>query len=391
MIKQRLEYALKHYAWLQWMYRKGMSCVFRTLGLFIKTDPNLVLYNSMIGRSNYDSPKAIFDCLKSNPAYSNLKHVWAFNNPDAVKYEGCDKIKIDSLSYFLTALKAKYWITNVNIERGLHFKKSGTRYLNTWHGLSFNHIGNDVPGRNDYDSRNTDYICYESEYHKKILMHALKANESSMIPTGLPRNDELYNVSDEEIKILKEQLGLPLSKKLIMYAPTWRDSNDNGKDYELAPPINFKRWEKELGDEYCLILRTHHLTTKLLNVEFNGFVRDFTSYPRINDLFKVSDILISDYSACIADFSILERPIICFAYDYDTYAKGRGFYIDFEKDLPGGICRTEDEVLERLKNMNYEEESARTGKAIKEKFTPIGGNATQKCIEYLFAKYPKLS
>lgn len=362
-----------------------MSAAFKTLGIFIKQDPNLVLYNSMIGRSSYDSPKAIFDYLTSHPQYSKLKHVWAFNEPEKAEgYDGAEKIKMDSFTYFRTALKAGYWITNVNIERGLKFKKKATKYLNTWHGLSFNTIGNDVPGRNDYDSRNVDYICYESEYHKNILIRALGANESSMIPSGLPRNDELYTLTDEEVISLKKTLGLPLDKKIILYAPTWRDSSDGGKSYVMAPPIDLSKWENKLGDQYIVILRTHHLTTKLMNIDFNDFVRDFSSYPRINDLFKVSDILISDYSACIADFSILERPIICFAYDYDSYKNNRGLYIDFDKEMPHGIFKTEDQIINHLKNMNVTEEKL-LSKGIKEKFTNFGGNATEICVGKLFS------
>lgn len=362
-----------------------MSLTIKSLGLFIKRDMNLVLYNSLIGRSSYDSPKAIFDYLMSHPQYSHLKHVWAFSDPKSVTegYDGCEKIKIDTLSYFITALKAGYWVTNVNIERGLHFKKTDTRYLNTWHGLSFNTIGNDVPGRNDYNSNHVDYICYESEYHKKILMRALRAKEESMLPSGLPRNDELYNVSKGDILSLKKKLGLPLDKKIIMYAPTWRDSDDGGKSYSIAPPINFEKWEKDLGNTYIILLRTHHLTTKLMNVNFNNFVRDVSGYPRINDLFKLSDILISDYSACIADFSILERPIMCFGYDYDTYKKERGFYVDIPKDLPIEFFRDSDKMLEYIENMDYLKESSRA-KELKEKFTNIGGNATEICVKALF-------
>ncbi|MDE5757689.1 MAG: CDP-glycerol glycerophosphotransferase family protein, partial [Allobaculum sp.] len=382
----RIEYAIKHYPAVQWLYRFSMSSAFRLLGLFVRQDPNLVLYNSMIGRSNYDSPKAIFDYLISNSRYSHLKHVWAFNEPEKVEgYEKAERIRMDSFAYFKTALKAGYWITNVNIERGLKFKKRGTRYLNTWHGVAFNHIGNDVPGRNDYDSRNVDVVCYESDYSKEVLKRALRANDDSMIPSGLPRNDELYSVDDNIVCKLKVKLGLPLDKKIILYAPTWRDSEDMGKDYSLAPPIDFKRWKRELGDEYIVLLRTHHLTTKLMNVKFDDFVIDMTSYPRINDLFKVSDILISDYSACIADFSILERPIICFAYDYDTYKSARGLYIDFEREMPNGIFRDETSVINHIKSMDIGEEKRLT-KRLKEKFTNFGGNATEMCVNYLFNK-----
>ena len=386
MIKAKLEYALKHYIWLQNIYKVIMSSTFKFIGIFIKVDRNIVLYNSMIGRSNYDSPKAIFDYLTSHPEYSNLKHVWAFNNPEIEEgYDNCKKIKIDTLSYFLTALKAGYWITNVNIERGLKFKKKKTRYLNTWHGVAFNYIGNDVPGRNDYDSRNVDVICYESEYSKNILTRALRTNPDNMIPSGLPRNDKLYQINNSQILELKEKLGIPLDKKIILYAPTWRDSEDLGKDYILAPPIDFEKWERYLGKDYIVLLRTHHLTTKLMNVKFNNFVRNFSGYGCINDLFAISDILISDYSACIADFSILERPIICFAYDYDTYRNKRGLYIDFQKEMPNGIFITENSVLTHIISMNDNEERIKT-KKLKEKFTCYGGNATKMCIEKLFQK-----
>lgn len=384
MIKARIEYAIKHYPAVQWLYRFSMSSVFKLLGLFIRQDPNLVLYNSMIGRSSYDSPKAIYDYLISDPKYSHLKHVWAFNEPEKAQgYDKAQKIKMDTFSYFKTALKAGYWITNVNIERGLKFKKRKTRYLNTWHGLSFNHIGNDVQGRNDYDSRDVDVVCYESEYHKEILKRAIRAKEQNMIPSGLPRNDELYHVDEDEIDALKVHMGIPKGKKVILYAPTWRDSNDMGKDYTLAPPIDFAKWEKELGEEYVVLLRTHHLTTKLMNVIFNDFVRDFTAYPRINDLFKVSDILISDYSACIADFSILERTIICFAYDISTYKNTRGLYVDLEKEMPHGVFKEEQSVIDHIKTINVMEEK-QLSKRVKEKFTNYGGHATVMCVEELF-------
>ncbi len=384
-MKDRIEYILKHYVWVQNLYKYIMSLIFRIVGLFLKTDKDLVLFNSLSGKPFLDSPGAIFRYLKSHPQYSHLKCVWAFRDPSEVQLDGCRIIKIDSWEYFKTALKAKYWITNVNIERGLTFKKKGTKYLNTWHGVSFNTVGNGVPGRHDYNCLNVDFYCYESDYHKAIIMRDFVVREESMLPSGLPRNDELYTVTPEEILGLKKKLGLPEDKKLILYAPTWRDSEDMGKDYVLAPPIDFKKWEKELGNEYIVLLRTHHFTTKLMNVEFNSFVRDFSNHPRINDLFKVSDLIISDYSACIADFSILERPVVCFAYDLEEYSKKRGLYVDLDKVMPSGVKHTEDEVLEHIKSMNYAEECEKTRK-LKNEVTYIGGNATQICVEAMFGK-----
>ena len=135
-----------------------------------------------------------------------------------------------------------------------------------------------------------------------------------------------------------------------------------------------------------MMLRTHAYTTKLLGIEFNDFIRDFTSYPSINDMFKVADVLISDYSSCIADFSILERPIICFAYDYEEYCRVRGLYLDMEKDMPSGVKRTEQDVVAQIKSMDYEDECMKTKVMIKERITDIGGHATEICVEKMFGK-----
>lgn len=207
-----------------------------------------------------------------------------------------------------------------------------------------------------------------------------------MIPSGLPRNDELYRVTEDERTQLKQKLGLPLDKKVIMYAPTWRDSVDNGKSCSLCPPLNVVKWEKELGKEYVILFRMHAYTNKLMGLEFNEVIRDYSSYPAINELFKVADLLISDYSAAIFDYAILERPIISFAYDYEEYRDLRGLYIDMEKDMPNGICRTEDDVIQHIKTMNYEIECAKTKAMIKNKYLEFGGNATLMCIEKLFEK-----
>jgi CDP-glycerol glycerophosphotransferase len=101
-------------------------------------------------------------------------------------------------------------------------------------------------------------------------------------------------------------------------------------------------------------------------------------------LFKVADVLISDYSACIADYSILERPVICFAYDYEDYKATRGLYIDFSKEMPNGIFETEDKVISHILTMDYDAECVKTRDMIKNKFTYLGGHATEMCVDKLF-------
>ena len=207
-----------------------------------------------------------------------------------------------------------------------------------------------------------------------------------MIPTGLPRNDELYHVTPNEIGSLKDKLGLPRNQKIILYAPTWRESTDNGKTCAIKPPINIKKWETELKDNYIILFRMHAYTNQLLGLEFNDTIRDYSAYPNVNDLFKVADILISDYSASMSDYAILERPVLCFTYDYEQYRDERGLYLDFDKDMPSGILRTEDDVLKYIKNMDYEKECEKTRIMIKEKLIHLGGHATEMCLVKLFEK-----
>ena len=147
----------------------------------------------------------------------------------------------------------------------------------------------------------------------------------------------------------------------------------------------FAIWESKLKDEYVLLFRTHPYTNKLLGVDFNDFVIDCTNYPDINELMKVSDILISDYSATIFDYSILERPIICFAYDFEEYAKERGFVMDIRTELPGGIASGEEEVIERILKCDFARESDGV-RSFKNKYIEYGGAATKKCVEALLGK-----
>lgn len=385
--RARLDYVLKHNYFINKIFNFFASSLFKFVGIFIPMDEKMIIFSGHTRKYN-DSPRALYEYMLDHPEkYGHYKCVWALEDPKHVNIPGNPiKIKSDSFEYFKTTLKAKYWITCVNIERSLHYKKKKCQYLNTWHGTPFKHIGNDAGGRKDYDFSDINYFCYASEYEKDIYKRAFKTREEAMIPTGLPRNDELYSVTKKEINDIKNRLNLPLDKKIILYAPTWRDSTDNGKTCSIKPPIDTNKWEKELKDDYIVLFRMHAYTNKLLGIKFNNTLRDYSAYPNVNDLFKIADILISDYSASMADYAILERPVLCFAYDYELYRDERGLYVDYENEMPSGILRTEDAVIHYIKDIDYNKECEKTRVMIKNKLIHIGGNATQMCLNYLFEK-----
>ena len=382
-MRQRLIYILKHNAAIQAIYRVVMSFVFRVMGLFIKTDEKLVLFVSFMGLNFNDSPKAIYDYMQIHPEYKGYRCVWAFEDPS--KFPNLETVKIDTPAYFRTALKAKYWITNTNIERGLRFKKKDQKYLNTWHGIALKYIGNDVAGRNDFNFDTVDHLCVCGDYDERVYKSAFRAKESSYLRVGLPRNEELWNVTDEKKAEMRRKLGIPTDKKVILYAPTWRESTDGGKSYEIKPPIHFDEWKKELGDRYVVLFRAHHQTTKVLGVRYDEFVREASSYPAVNDLMIAADILITDYSAIAFDYSILCRPIFCYAYDYDTYLTERGTYFQIDDKYPNKSCRTEEELLARIKGIDYKAECANT-KRFREEFIQYGIGATEACVKAEFER-----
>ncbi len=381
--RARLDYFLKHNYTFYKLFNVSASTFMRVWGWFVRIDEKMIIFSAHSRKYN-DSPRTIYEYMYPKPQYKDYKYVWALEDPDNVEVPGpAIKVKSDTLEYFKLTLKAKYWITCVNIERSLHYKKKNCIYLNTWHGTAFNTIGNEAGGRKDYDFSHITYFCYESDFQKYHCMKGFNTREEAMIPTGYPRNDTLYYVTPEEVRSLKVKLGLPLDKKIVLYAPTWRDSTDNGKTCAIKPPINVKYWEERLKDDYIVLFRTHAYTNTLLGIDFNEVIRDYSTYPVVNDLFKVSDVLISDYSSCVTDYCILERPIICFAYDYEDYKATRGLNIDFETEMPSGIKKTEKEVIDHLLSMDYDEECKKT-KALKDKYTYIGGHATEICVKKMF-------
>ena len=380
-MRQRLIYILKHSSFLQAVYRVVMSFVFRFIGLFIPVDDHLVIFVSFMGMGFNDSPKVIYDYLKSHPEYKDYKCVWAFEHPE--KFPELNTVKIDSFAYFKTALKANYWITNTNIERGLKFKKKKQIYLNTWHGIALKHIGNDVQGRKDFNFKTVDHLVVSGDYDEKVFMSAFNAVPDSYLECGMPRNEELWLASEEQKRAMREKLSIPSDKKVILYAPTWRDSTDGGKNYEIKPPIHFDEWKKTLGDEYVVLFRAHHQTTKVLGVQYDWFVRDASDYPAVNDLMIAADILITDYSAIAFDYSVLCRPIFCYAYDYESYLAERGTYFDIDEKYPNKSCRTEEELLKRIKNIDYEAECINT-KRFRDDFIQYGVGATETCVKAMF-------
>ena len=372
------------------LYLHVGSCLLRLLGMLIKTNPNLVLFISYGGQKYDDSPRVVYEYLKQNAVSATHKYIWAFVDPDQFPQVE-RKVRVDTPAYFMTALRAGTWITNSSASRGLNFRKKETRNILFPHGMTgIKKIGADIQSADKAFRigfhEHFDAIFVEGKKEVPILVQAWEQDPGIFHTTGLPRNDDLASVTDQEIQEIRERLGIPKAKKVILYAPTFREFSRTADGRNaIGIPIDFDKWEKTLDGEYVLLVTAHYEVAKLLDeVPKNDFVINAFKYPELNDLIKVSDILISDYSSIVFDYSIMERPIFCYGYDYDSYVAERGVYTDLEKLFSKGVLRTEEDLLAAIKNIDYPAECAYTKAHIKEEYIADYGNAASKAVSVIF-------
>ena len=253
------------------------------------------------------------------------------------------------------------------------YKKPEQVLLSTWHGTPLKKLVFDMENvtsanknyKKDFyiQSRNWDYLIAANKYSEDIFNSAFMYPRENILTYGYPRNDILTNHTEDYKTKVKEKLGLPIDKKVILYAPTWRDDQYHGPgQYKFLLQLDLNRLREELSDEYVIALRMHYFISDNLDLsEFEGFAFDFSKYNDINDLYISSDILITDYSSVFFDFANLQKPILFYTYDLDKYKDVlRGFYIDMEKDLPGPLLFDSEQVIDSIKHVdsikrNYKE------------------------------------
>lgn len=352
------------------------------LGIGNPVREDLILFTSDIGKSYTGSPRALYEYMRDKGLLNGMDIVWAFTKPEDYQMPGCRVIRHDSIEYFRTALSAKYWVTDVNIERGLRFKRKQTKYLNTWHGSSFKTLGRDIHGRIYYDCSSIDYMCVCSDYDEEIFSRAFGLTKDRFVHTGLPRMDQLHAHATDDSTLWKEKVGLPTDKRVILYAPTWRDTSDGGSSYTISPPIDIAKWRRRLGKDSVLVFRMHPLTQKALGVYEDEFLIDHSRYQPLNDLLLASDCLVTDYSSIAFDYAILKRPCLCFGYDAEEYDRVRGLYGIVGEAFPRGNCATEDEVLDALDDIAEWGEKEYSAPLYTE-FNRYGGEACKICAELL--------
>lgn len=328
--------------------------------------PGSVFFQSYLGEQATDSALAIHKELHRR--MPELKLYWGVNDKSVELPEGAIPVVMYTTEWYEILSRAEFLVNNIYFFSWFK-KRSNQTYLQTWHGTPLKKIG-----RSYWEDRNREPVWIErmdrqaAQWDYLISPNAFctaKFSEEfrysgTVLEVGYPRNDVLSSPRDEGLDEIRSALGISDYKKIVLYAPTWRDSQ-SAKAWvaNMVTFIDLQRLSRELGDEYCILVRGHgHNARAGSTVGSQGNVVDVTYYPEINDLYRVSDLVITDYSSVMFDFAVTKKPMLFFAPDLEIYAEGvRGFYLDYETTVPGPVVRDADRVAEeihKLTSSNWE-------------------------------------
>jgi CDP-glycerol glycerophosphotransferase len=187
---------------------------------------------------------------------------------------------------------------------------------------------------------------------------------------------------------VRRRLGLPAGRRVVLYAPTWRDDQFHGAGrYRFVTRLDSDQARRALGDDHVLLVRRHPNQVDEIPQAGDGFVWDVSTYPDMADLLALADVLVTDYSSAMVDFANTGRPMLFFTYDLDHYRDNlRGFSIDFEEDAPGPLLGTSADVVAALRDVDAVAAAhADRYKRFVERFCDLDdGKATVRVVDRLF-------
>ncbi|MFI3171839.1 MAG: CDP-glycerol glycerophosphotransferase family protein [Eubacteriales bacterium] len=371
----------------------------------IRPDEKTILFISFHGRGYSDNPRALHEYMLESESFQEYKFIWAINGYKKKKIviPRTKVIGYGGPKYLYYLAKSKYWVCNCKLP-GYVVKNKNQVYLQTWHGTPLKRLGFDILAGEDttfyrsemsfeemtktyaQDVAKYNYMIAPNRFCTEVFQSAFQIEKARLIETGYPRNDCLSNWLPEDVDKLKAQYGIPLGKKVILYAPTWRDNSYTKKGYTFELEVDFAKWKEVLGDEYVVIFKPHYLIiNKFKMKDYEGFVYGIDANADISNLYIISDILVTDYSSVFFDYAILKRPIYFYMYDLEFYQEElRGFYIDINEDLPGNIFEEENQMLESIKEEHYDYEFLAT---FNERFNNCeDGKASKRVVDLVFGE-----
>ena len=336
-------------------------------------DARLIAFESFTGRSYAGSPRALYEAMLDDPRFADCRFVWALRDPAGAQDFpplADPRTTVErhrKAGYYRAFGRAAVWISNSIMPTELTPRR-GQTYLQTWHGTPLKRIGIDVVETTETAMNGKDEIDQRYRVEARKITRFVSAApfttrcfasafgvppakvDTLFLECGNPRNDQLVNAGDADVKAARERLGIAPDKKVVLYAPTWRDDQHSSRSgYVYRQPLDLDALRRSLGEDWVVLFRAHYLVTNSFDLAAHrGFVIDVSGVDEINEVCLASDVLLTDYSSIYFDYGLLDRPMIFFMYDLERYENAlRGFYLPADS-VPGPIVTTQDELVAAL-------------------------------------------
>lgn len=351
---------------LRILYSKLKFNIYRSLAVLIvhdKIDDYAILFISMQGKSYGSNPKAFSDYIIKN--FNNkYKLYWVFQKGiDCQTGNNITKLQKNSLNYYIYLLKCKYIFSDQRMTfYDFPDKQKEQIYVQTYHGTPLKRIERDAIDTLGHkykdlvlnDSQKITYFTagseFSADYFSKYFWYD---GEIKLI--GTPRNDCFFQKNTNIVKNIKHFYNIEEETKIVLFAPTFRNTHDDNSLYRL----NFEKIreviENRFGGRWVIMARLHAAMIKKADI-LPRKVINATLYPDMQELLYAVDILITDYSSSFFDFSLSHKPCFLYGKDYKQY--DRGFTMNIDK-LSYPFSRTEEELYNNIRNYNVEKSIAR--------------------------------
>lgn len=333
------------------------------------------------------------ELIKRYPDKTEL--IWVTRYPEtceALAAKGIKVVELGSRQHWYYQFTSKAVIVNDAFPESVVLRLRQFT-VNTWHAsMNYKRIGPDsVKFRNDiakkiFSIRNKQPRMYVSgsQYFTDDTSRSFRFDKKVFVPFGMPRNDIFFRDNTELGKKIRREYALPEKCKLVLYAPTFRDGYK-----EDIYGLDFKRLvsalHKKFGGDWRVLYRRHYFVNSK-DVILDRNTIDVSAYEDMNELLAVSDALISDYSSCLWDFSITERPSFVYAADLNNYhLKDRDFSYPLEK-WPFSIAADNDRLEANIMDFNEEEYKAKIEQHHKDGGLFDDGHASERVVNELAAK-----
>ncbi|WP_433350499.1 CDP-glycerol glycerophosphotransferase family protein [Microtetraspora malaysiensis] len=323
------------------------------------------VYVSFDGRSYSDSPRAIYE--ERVRRGDDSEHIWVVRDGAFVPPGSAELglpgdivpkvVREGSREHYEALARSRYVVSNGFLPPWFRTREDQI-CVQTWHGTPVKHIGRDLPHmrreprppvwhRQAVEVRGWDVLVSQSPWASSVLRKAF-GYEGEILECGYPRNDVLVGDREPAASAIRRRVGVPEGKRVILYAPTFRDYDRRNASVKL----DLVDARRALGADHVVLVRGHAMQAFPHVPSLDGFAIDVTTYPDIADLLLIADVLVTDYSSSMFDFVASGRPVVLFTPDLDRYRAAREIYLDLESQRPGPRLATSPEVVEVLRSID---------------------------------------